>query len=133
VRVAVAVRLPTADRLGVDVVEDVAVPDTGRVRVVVVVGLRDTPGRDRVVVVVAVAVAGTKARVRVPDAVRVPAGLDRVRVAVGLGVPTCVRLTVGVGDATARLGEIVGWVFPIANRDTNRVSNLICYSKGNNK
>ena len=31
VRVVVAVRLPTADRLGVAVVEDVAVPDTARV------------------------------------------------------------------------------------------------------
>lgn len=152
VRVAVAVGLPTADRVRVPVAESVGVPETRRVRVVVVVGLRDAPRRVLVVVDVAVGVAGTTARVREPEAVSVPPALDRVAVTVGLVALPRERLRVAVGDTTAldRVAVTVGvmtpprvgvraevpigiWELPIANRDTNSVSNLICYSKGNNK
>ena len=140
VRVAVAVGLPTPDRLRVAVVEDVRVGGTARVRLVVVVGLRDPRARDRVAVAMAVAVAVGKARVRVPEAVRVLPALDRVAVTVGLVTPPRAGLTVGVGDTTAldrvavtvvagvRAEVPIGiWVFPKANRDTINVSNLICY------
>ena len=132
----VAVGLPAADRVRVAVPEVVPEVEKARVRVVVVVGLRDGPVRVRVAVTVAV--GDTTGRVRV--AVGVGNAPARVRVAVVVGVagPARGREAVGLGVRVA-----VSVVLPaviwgctgvtIANRDTNRVSNLIYYKEGNNQ
>jgi len=118
VRVAVAVRLPIADRL----VVEVPLAEIVRLRDPVVVGLREIPARVRVAVTVGVGNAA--ARVRVAVTVGVGSAAARVRVAV----------TVGVGKATTleRLGVVIGdCPLVIANKVTNSFSNRIYYSQGN--
>ena len=135
VRVVLAVGLPAADRVRVFVEETVPEVETARVRVVVVVGLRDGPARDLVAVIVGV--GDSKARVRVPVVVGDAPTRVRVAVVVGVAGPGRGREAVGLGVPRERDLVAVSVVVPtvawgwtgviIANRDTNRVSNLICY------
>lgn len=130
VRVVVAVAVPKADRVG----EIVPVEEGARVRVAVVVGLRDAPAR--VLVAVTVGVGDKPARVRVPVAVGDAPSRERVAVSLGLGVETTARLDgvlVGVTRPWDLDGEGIGdWpVVVIANRVIKRLNNLICYSQGN--
>jgi hypothetical protein len=88
--VVVAVTLPPADRVRVYVEETVPEVEIARVRVVVVVGLRDGPARVRVEVTVGV--GDDKARVRVP--VLVGLGVAAALVCVAVSVAEDVRAVV---------------------------------------
>jgi len=110
VRVAVEVAVATADRLEVMVPVAVPLTERTRVRLAVVVGLRDAAPRVRVAVTVGV---GDKTA--------------RVRVAVTVGVATA-RLGATVDDETPPCA-LAGVI--IANMVTNSLSNRIYYSIGN--